>query len=206
MLILSSACASTQARTEQSRLPPAPEVYARLPKLALLPVSTAGLDAKGARAVEISEHFYHLAYYALEKTYRFQMLSRRTTFQVLLRDREPHLEEIAPDDTTVLQRAQTLETPYLARCQLFRFDERQGDRFGVNRPASVGFRLDLIRAADGKILWSQNYLETQKSLSEDLFSADRFFERRGQWVTADELARSALDRMIAQMLTSIEGS
>jgi hypothetical protein len=55
-------------------------------------------------------------------------------------------------------------------------------------PASVGFAVYLIEVASGKMLWSDAFSETQRSLSENILQAKGFFEMGGKWLTADELA------------------
>jgi len=77
--------------------------------------------------------------------------------------------------------------------QIYRWREREGKEYGVNRAASVAFDLQLISSADGQSIWRDKFDKTQKSLSEDLFDLETFIKARGKWMTADKLANMGLD-------------
>lgn len=70
-----------------------------------------------------------------------------------------------------------------------KYADRVGEKYGVSKPASVGFVLYLFSAKDGAILWTGSYRETQSSLSENLFNIRLFFKRGMKWLTADEIAK-----------------
>ncbi len=80
--------------------------------------------------------------------------------------------------------------------QVYRWQERVGADYGIEKPASVAFDLSLIRSSDGVILWRGNYDKTQKSLLEDLFDLDTYIQGRGRWLTAEELAGFGLQRLL----------
>lgn len=82
---------------------------------------------------------------------------------------------------------------------IYRWREREGSAAGVNRPASVAFDLQLVRPADGVVLWRDKFDKTQRSLSENLFDAGTFVQGRGRWMTAGELALLGLRKMLAGM-------
>jgi len=77
-----------------------------------------------------------------------------------------------------------------------KFTERVGGRWGSERPASVGFVVTMISVGDGQTLWSSEYYETQKTLSEDVNTLPLFIKRGGQWLTARELAEYGVEEMI----------
>jgi hypothetical protein len=79
---------------------------------------------------------------------------------------------------------------------IYRFRQRVGAALGVDSPASVAFALELIRVADGRIIWHQPFDETQQSLDENLLNIGKFFNRGGKWVTAEELATEGLAKMM----------
>jgi hypothetical protein len=79
---------------------------------------------------------------------------------------------------------------------LYRFRERRGYAYSVEKPASVSFELHLIRVSDGAILWKGVFDKTQKSLMEDVLQAKYFYQEKGRWVTAEELARSGMDEVL----------
>lgn len=76
--------------------------------------------------------------------------------------------------------------------KLFRFEERIGAKYSVQRPASVAFSLYLIRTSDGAILWSHTFDETQKPLTENLLNTKLYRKSGLKWLTAEELAEYGL--------------
>lgn len=84
---------------------------------------------------------------------------------------------------------------------IFRYRERVGTRYAVDSPASVAFDIHLIRVADGRVLWSGQFNETQRPLSEDLLSLGTFIKRKARWITAHEMAQAGL----ADLLQSFPG-
>ncbi len=85
-------------------------------------------------------------------------------------------------------------------CLLFRYRDRVGNRYAVDTPASVAIGLDLLSVPDARILWSGRLDETQQPLSENLFQLPRFMERKG-WITAREMTRSGLDRLLSDTVS-----
>lgn len=70
---------------------------------------------------------------------------------------------------------------------LYRYRERKGESFSVEKPASVAFEIVLLRVDDGRVVWRGIFDCTQKSLLEDLFGLARFLKGRGRWLKAEEL-------------------
>lgn len=79
---------------------------------------------------------------------------------------------------------------------VYRYKERVGKGYGVESPASVAFDMHLIRVADGRTIWSAHFDETQQSLGDNLFKLGSFLSRGGRWVTAEELAKSGLEKIL----------
>ena len=75
------------------------------------------------------------------------------------------------------------------------YRERVGQQFAAI-PAAVGFDVQIINAQDGTVVWMGDYFEEQKPLTQDL---QGFFERGGRWVTAEELARSGVKRVMQRL-------
>lgn len=80
-----------------------------------------------------------------------------------------------------------------------RYRERVGDEWGAKSPASVSFVLDLVDVRRGDVIWSANYDETQKSLSENIFAIGNIGERGVRWLTADQLAQDGVKRAVGQL-------
>ncbi len=76
--------------------------------------------------------------------------------------------------------------------QVLVYQERVGGRFGASPPATVGFEAKVV-AADGQVLWEGNYYEEQRPMGEDLMG---FIQRRGMFVTAEELAAYGVEHML----------
>jgi hypothetical protein len=85
---------------------------------------------------------------------------------------------------------------------LFRFEQRVGSPMGVDKPASVGFDLHLVRVRDGKIAWTGKFDETQRPLSDNLLKIGSFFRRGAKWLTAEELASAGM----GETLTALPGA
>ncbi len=81
--------------------------------------------------------------------------------------------------------------------RVYRYEERVGTEFSVEKPASVAFDLLLVAAKNGAILWTGNFDQTQASLSENLLAIGAFIKNKGRWVTAAKLAGSGMDAMLA---------
>ena len=126
--------------------------------------------------------------------------------EALTRDTE--LEIIPPDKTALVPGAdgpkggESLRATFGADAVLSgvvrRYVERSGGPSGSSRPSAVWFTLEL-RTADGALLWTGTYNETQAALSENLGSFGRAWQRGFQWVTAADLAGYGA-RLLAQAL------
>ncbi len=75
---------------------------------------------------------------------------------------------------------------------VFRYRERMGYPYSVEKPASVAFDLHLVRVKDGVIVWRGAFDRTQTSLMENIFQLSSFFSWGGKWVTAKELSAVGL--------------
>jgi hypothetical protein len=77
---------------------------------------------------------------------------------------------------------------------IYRFEERRGGNFAVDRPASVAFHTHFY---DGDVLTRvMVFDEAQRPLSENLFRFFTFIRRGARWVTASELAREGVHRAV----------
>lgn len=79
---------------------------------------------------------------------------------------------------------------------IYRYEERVGTAYAASRPASVAFSIHLIRSTDGSDIWFGYVDETQQTLSENLFNVSAFWQRKGRWVSADEMAGAGLVKLL----------
>ena len=117
------------------------------------------------------------------------------------------VSRIVVSDTTVGMRplevlrevGRSLEADAVLAGYLFRWREREGTDYAVNRPASVAFDLHLVSPADGRILWRGKFDKTQRSLLENVLELPAFFKTGAKWMTAETLALQGIDRMLKEM-------
>lgn len=76
---------------------------------------------------------------------------------------------------------------------IFRFRQRLAAR---NQPASVAFDYRLFAAATGRTLCSGRFDETQQTLTDNLFQITTWFKRGNRWLTAEQLAREGVVKML----------
>lgn len=100
---------------------------------------------------------------------------------------------------SAIQLGKELEADFIVVGYLFRFEERVGSRIGVDRPASVGFDIHLVRVKDGKRVWDGKFDETQQALSENLLKMGSFVRRKASWLTAEELSSVGIDEMLKRL-------
>jgi hypothetical protein len=82
---------------------------------------------------------------------------------------------------------------------IYRWRERVGADYGVERPASVAFSLYLVDSREGAVLWRGQFDKTQKSLTENIFDLSIFSRSGGKWLTAEQLSLIGLEQLIKDM-------
>jgi hypothetical protein len=113
-----------------------------------------------------------------------------------------HKQFLEKPDFAAVALGKELDADFVLLGYLFRFEQRIGSPMGVDKPASVGFDLHLVRVRDGKIAWTGKFDETQKPLSDNLLKIGSFFRRGAKWLTAEELASAG----IGETLTGLPGA
>ncbi|WP_459939149.1 hypothetical protein [Desulfonatronum parangueonense] len=88
---------------------------------------------------------------------------------------------------------------YLLVPQILEWREREGGEWGVTEPGRVVLELTLLNIPNQRIAQRFKYDERQRSLSEDLLQADRFFRRGGKWLPTKELVRDGLREGLREM-------
>ena len=75
------------------------------------------------------------------------------------------------------------------------FRERAGQKFAAI-PAAVGFDVQVINAQDGTAVWAGDFFEEQRPFTQDFKG---MLERGGEWITAEELARSGVKQVMRRL-------
>ena len=91
-----------------------------------------------------------------------------------------------------------IQADYLLVPQLTTWHERVGSSGGVQDPASVAIDFYLIDVKQERMIRSR-YEETQQSLLENLYKANKFAARGGKWVTATRLAQDGIDEKLMEL-------
>lgn len=81
---------------------------------------------------------------------------------------------------------------------LYRFKDRVGADYSAESAASVAFDVYLIDCVEQKLVWSGYFDQTQQALTDDLRYIGTFFRRGGRWITAEEMAITAMDDMFKE--------
>jgi hypothetical protein len=113
-----------------------------------------------------------------------------------------HLEKTTLEEKPVqssLRIGKELEANFVMVGFVFRFEQRVGSAAGVEKPASVGFDVHLLRLRDGKVVWTGKFDETQRPLSEDMRKIGSFLRRGGVWLTAEELASDGMSEILKKL-------
>ena len=93
----------------------------------------------------------------------------------------------------IIETGRTLGADAVIYGLVYRYEDRVGTKYSVDSPASVAFDIHLIHVADGSVLWSGHFDETQESLSENLLKLGTFIKRRASWISAHEMAMSGIE-------------
>ncbi len=91
-----------------------------------------------------------------------------------------------------------IQTDFLLVPQLTYWRERVGSTSGIESPASVALDFYLIDVKNERMIRSR-YEETQESLIENLLEAQKFADRKGQWVTATRLASDGIEEKLMEL-------
>jgi hypothetical protein len=133
----------------------------------------------------------------------YQKMEDMGTFKVLpLEKAEEAFSEIDKSQFELtplrssIRLGKTLGVDFIFVGVLFRFEERIGSSIGVEKPASVGFDVHLIRMKDEKMVWTGKFDETQQPLSGNLLKMGSFVRRKGSWLTAEELSSVGMNEML----------
>jgi len=98
-----------------------------------------------------------------------------------------------------LETADDLEADFAIVGVIFRYAERIGSSVAAQQPATVAFDIHVIRSRDGQTVWGSSIDETQRPLFDNVLQARAFFQHRARWVTAAELAETAIGAALKRL-------
>ena len=85
---------------------------------------------------------------------------------------------------------------------IYRFEERIGGNYGVERPAKVSLHLHLYQ--EGVLKKTHCFEEEQRALSENVLKLGKFLKRGGKWVRAEVLSEEGIEKGLDILLEEIE--
>jgi hypothetical protein len=88
---------------------------------------------------------------------------------------------------------------------VYRFRERKGTDYAVDRPASVAFDLYLMDPHNEAVFWKGKFDKTQQHLSQNILDVDTFVKAQGRWMTAERLAEVGLEGLLGRLFESMKG-
>jgi len=80
--------------------------------------------------------------------------------------------------------------------EVTRYREREGESFGAMSAASAAFNATLYTTAPVQRVWTRQFDETQRALSENIVNARRYPGGGTRWLTAAELAQWGAESMV----------
>ena len=106
----------------------------------------------------------------------------------------------APDEIEIFQKiGKAFSSDTVLIGYIYRWREREGTDYAIDRPASVAFDLYLIRSDDGAISWKGRFDKTQRSLMENILDMDTFLKGKGKWMTAETLMELGLADLLEKL-------
>ncbi len=138
--------------------------------------------------------------YSILKNYENMQVVPPVRAQAALMERLRNTRGSVSERKLITETGRTLGVDAAIFGYLYRFKERIGNQYSVELPASVAFDIHLIDIKTGRILWLGHLDETQRPLSENIFKIKTFFQRKGKWITAQEMALSGLEDLLRNIL------
>ncbi|ABB38265.1 putative lipoprotein [Oleidesulfovibrio alaskensis G20] len=92
-----------------------------------------------------------------------------------------------------------MEVDYLLVPHLIDWHQRKGENMTAASPASVTLDLFLMDVQGQSLVSRYHFEETQQTLADNLLEFSKFVERKGKWITAEDLAREGLYQGIKEL-------
>lgn len=162
--------------------------------------SVSGSSVPGrSRPVQVSvpdsvpDMIRHMVYSQLRLKPRIQVIPPETVGRILESQEGSALARDRREAARLLGQQLAVDAVLEGVIRVYR--EREGTKFAAH-PAAVGFEFRLVGARDGEVLWAGDFFEEQKPLTHDFKG---FLERGGTFVTAEELARTGVVRVLQSL-------
>ncbi len=165
------------------------------PRGAVCPVC-GGLYGKGNVTSSAKPYLTRILHEKMEAMGTFKLLSPEKVEEAFSQSDRRQLE-LNPLRASI-KLGKTLDVDFIFVGFVFRFEQRIGSSIGVDKPASVGFDVHLVRLKDAKIVWTGKFDETQRPLSENLLKMGSFVRRKASWLTVEELSSVGMDEMLTR--------
>lgn len=139
-------------------------------------------------------------YAALTESSKFRFVPDLTVAPVL------HSKEVRRAETPVeraLALGQETDADGVIFGKVTRFRERVGTELGARTPASVSIALKLVDVHSGKVVWHGSFDQTQEPLSYNLLKFWMFWQGGPRWLTAAQLSRIGVDRLVKEMQNAV---
>lgn len=131
---------------------------------------------------------------ALQRETAFQTVPSREAYAIM--DTLRSAGDLRHSPLKILaQTGRMLNADMVIQGYLYRFKDRVGANYSAESAASVAFDVYLIDCAQQTLIWSAYFDQTQQALTDDLRYIGTFFRRGGRWVTAEEMATTAMGDM-----------
>ena len=133
----------------------------------------------------------------------YEALQKKLAQQLIPRDVvQSDFENISMDslsDTPLavaVRLGKKLQADYVVVGIVWEYKARVGSKLAADNPASVSFSAFLVDVAAAKRIWREKFTKKQQSLSDNLLNATEFFKQGAKWLTAEELAKYGIKKVL----------
>jgi hypothetical protein len=84
---------------------------------------------------------------------------------------------------------------------IYRFEERKGGNYSVEKPAGVGFHMHLFENNTLKQVFI--FDEDQQALTDNLLGIGKFFKRGGKWITVEKLSEEGIEKGLDALMEDV---
>lgn len=92
-----------------------------------------------------------------------------------------------------------MEADFILVPMIVHWSERQGSAAGSTSPAWIILDLYLVNVKTGALANHFHYDYQQQALTANFLEVDQFLKRKGQWVTASDLAKEAMAKGVKEL-------